>query len=109
MTEANVEAGLWQLSECMRQIRSLVAWQELAKAETRPGTPPSFRIDHRIEEDLRVQSGLFLKTAVDLHEVLNDGKNYGLREEALSRCKKRLLSLETEFSKLDPTDMFIKA
>ena len=109
MTEVNVEAGLRQLSECLRQIRSLVAWGQLVKAEARPGTPPSFRLDHCIDEDFRVQSGLFVKTAMDLHEVLREGKNYGVPDAALSPWKKRLLQLETEFSKLDLTDMFIKA
>ena len=109
MTEANVEAGLRQLSECLRHIRSLMAWAELVKAEEKPGTPPSFRIDHRIDEDLRVQSGLFLKTSMDLHEVLRESKNWGVPDAALPGWKKRLLQLEAEFSKLNLTDMLIKA
>ena len=109
MEQANVEAGLRQLSECLREIRALMAWGQLVKAEARHGTPPSFRLDHRIDEDLRVQSGLFMKTAMDLHEVLPEAKNHGARDEALSRWKKRLRELETEFSKLDLTVTFIKA
>ena len=109
MTEANVEAGLRQLSECLRQVRSLVAWGELAKAEARPGTPPSFRFDSGIDEDLRVQSGMFVKTSMELHEALGERRNSSASDKALSRWKRRLLQLETEFSKLDLTERFMKA
>jgi len=108
MKEANIEAGLRQLSESLRRIRSLVAWAELLKAEARPHTPPSMRIDHGIEADLRVQVGLFMKTSMDLREVLLEAGKEGVPEEALSRWKKRLLKLEAEFSKLDLSDRFIK-
>jgi len=108
MKDANIEAGLRQLSESLRRIRSLVAWAELLKAEARPEAPPSFRFDHGIEVDLRVQAGLFVKTSMDLREVLLEAGKEGVPEETLSRWKKRLLKLEAEFSKLDLSDRFIK-
>ena len=86
-----------------------MAWDELVKAEARPETPPSFRFDHRIEEDLRVQSSLFMETSMDLHEVLRERKNHGVPDEALSHWKKRLLQLGTEFSRLELTDMLTEA
>jgi len=109
MSEVNVEAGLGQLSACLREIQSLVSWAELIEAETRPDTPPSFRIDHHTAEDLRMQAGLFFKIAMDLHEVLNrQGQECGSGADR-ARWKKKLLDLEERIRKLRLTDRLIKA
>jgi hypothetical protein len=108
MAELNVEAGLRQLPECLREIRSLLSWAELTLSEARPGTPPSFRIDHHSQEDLRNACRAFIKTAMDLREVLGvKGKHQGSEAER-ARWKKRLLRLEEEFRKLSQADRFIK-
>jgi hypothetical protein len=109
MTEANVEAGLKELSSCLREVQSLIAWAQLAEAETKPGTPPSFRFDHRVAEDLRNQTGLFIKMAMDLHEVLHEKTHECGSEADRARWEKRLLALEDQFRALDLTGTFIKA
>ena len=109
MKSPNVLAALQDLSRCLRDIRSTLAWEELVHEETRRATPPSFRIDHHIEEDLRNQMGFFLKTAMDLHEVLNAESETSLSGEMREALKKRLRRLEEQFRKLEITDRFIRA
>jgi hypothetical protein len=109
MSEVNVEAGLKQLSAGLREVRALLEWAELAEAETRPGTPPSFRLDHHVQEDLVVQTGGFIKTAMDLAEVLSQpGGQWGTEAER-TRWKKKLFNLEEQFRKLRLRDTFIRA
>ena len=109
MKSPNVQAALQDLSRCLRDIRSTLAWEELVQQEVRPDTPPSFRIDHHIDEDLRNQTGFFLKTAMDLHEVLNAESETSLSGEMREALKKRLRRLEEQFRKLEITDRFIRA
>ena len=46
MVPVDIEAGIQKLAACLRQIESTLAWADLVDQETRPDTPPSFRIDH---------------------------------------------------------------
>ena len=71
MAHVNVEAGLRSLWTSLREMKDLLAWRELVEAEKKPGQPPSFSIDHHINEELRFQYGFFVKTALDIHEFLN--------------------------------------
>ena len=109
MAEIKVEAGLRQLSECLREIKSLLAWQELVEAETRPGTPPSFRISDHTAQDLVNKCGQFFQTAMDLRDVLNAADSRVGSRESRTRWKSRLLRAEAEFRKLNLGDRFIKA
>ena len=108
MVEVNIEAGLRQLSSCLKEIRSLLAWDDLVKAETKPGTPPSFQIDHHTAQDLLIQSGTFIKTAMDIHDVLNHNRKAAPSEQARERWKKRLARLEAGFRKLNLSERYIK-
>ncbi len=108
MKAVNISAGMRSLSECLQQIKSLLAWADLVDAEGKRRTLLSFRIDHHTEDDLRNQCGFFLKTAMDLHEILNDEGQTSLSLAVQSRLKKRLLRLEEDFGKLNLTERFIK-
>jgi len=109
MKPVNSLAALRDLSRCLRDIRSTLAWEELVREEMRRGTPPSFRIDHHIDEDLRYQTGFFLKTATDLHEVLNTESETSSSEETREALKEKLKRLEEQLRKLKITDRLIKA
>ena len=109
MKAVNLLAALQDLSRCLQEIRSTLAWEELVREEARRGTPPSFRIDHHIDEDLRSQTGFFLKTAMDLHEVLNAESETSLSGEMREALKKRLQRLEEQFRRLGVNGRFIKA
>jgi hypothetical protein len=97
MEEFNIEAGMKSLAACLREIRSLLAWAELDRAEPTPETPPSFKIDNHIGEDLRAACGFFLKTAMDLHEILNGKDAASVELAQRARWKDRLLRVEAQF------------
>jgi hypothetical protein len=40
MGDVDLEAGLRSLQESLRQIKTLLAWQQLKQAEAKPGQPP---------------------------------------------------------------------
>jgi len=107
MEPVNIMAALKDLSKCLREIRSLLAWKELAEGEAKPGTPPSFRINHHIEEDVRHQCGFFLKTTMDLHEFLNTDGRKSLSESVQEAVRKKLRRMERRFDKLKLTERFI--
>lgn len=106
-----MEAGLRGLSESVRRVKALLAWQELERSESRPGQPPSFSIDSHVEEDLRNQYSFFVKMALDLDEFLNQ-EEPGTRDEEQrqrQRWKERLSRLEEEVRKLGVGAKLIRA
>jgi hypothetical protein len=111
MEKVNVEAVLRGLSQSVRQIRALLAWQELERSESKPGQPPSFRIDNHVEEDLRNEYGFFVKMALDLAEFLErTGPGTGAEDEGQRlRWKERLSRLEEEVRKLEVGAKLIRA
>ena len=84
----------------MREIESLLAWADLQSTETSLGTPPSFIIDNHVGEDLRVTCGFFLKTATDLHEILNGKDAASVELAQRARWKDQLLRIEAQFRRL---------
>ena len=53
MGETNIAAGFRGLAQSLSRIRTLLAWQELEEAEVKPDTPPGFRVNSHLAEDLR--------------------------------------------------------
>ena len=99
MREPDLQAGLRSLRESLRQIKALLAWQQLKQAETNPDQPPGFRIADSVERDLRNEHSFFLATALQLHGVLNDSsltipeaKRQSIRSQ-LARIEQQLYSL----------------
>jgi hypothetical protein len=111
MEKVNVEVVLRGLSQSVRQIRALLAWQELERSESKPGQPPSFRIDSHLEEDLRNEYSFFVKMALDLAEFLNQEEpGTGAEEQRQrQRWKERLSRLEEEVRKLGVGAKLIRA
>jgi hypothetical protein len=72
MAEPDLEAGLRTLRKSLRQIKALLAWQQLKQSEARPGQPLAFQINDPIETDLRNEYSFFLSTSVQMHNILND-------------------------------------
>jgi hypothetical protein len=111
MEKVNVEAVLRGLSQSVRQVKALLAWQELEETERKPGQPPSFRIDSHVEEDLRNEYSFFVKMALDLAEFLNrEEPGTGAEEQRQrQRWKERLSRLEEEVRKLGVGAKLIRA
>jgi hypothetical protein len=110
MEKVNVEAVLRGLSQSVRQVKALLAWQELEETEKKPGQPPSFRIDSHVEEDLRNEYGFFVKMALDLAEFLEQTRpGAGTVDEGQRRrWKERLSRLEEEVRKLGVAEKLLK-
>jgi hypothetical protein len=99
MAEADLEAGLRSLRGSLRQIKMLLAWQQLKQAETKPDQPPGFGMPGSVETDLRNEYSFFLATALQIHGVLNDtsltipeAKRQSIRSQ-LARIEQQLYSL----------------
>jgi len=96
MEQCDIAKGLRSLSESLRRLRALLAWAELERSERKPHTPPSFRIESHVTDDLKNEYGFFIKTAVDIHDVLN-----GISKKNREPLKRRLIRLETQLHRLD--------
>ena len=88
MAEPNLEAGLKSLRESLRQIKGLLAWEQLKQSEARPGQPPAFTLNDSIEQDLRDEYSFFLSISVQIHSILNDSS------VAISEAKRQNLKLQ---------------
>lgn len=73
MVEVDLRAGLRSLRESLRQIKSLLAWEQLKRSESTPNQPPAFQISDPTESDLKNEYSFFLSTLVQVHNILNDG------------------------------------
>jgi len=100
MAEADFEAGLRSLRQSLRQIKALLAWQQLKEIESRPHTPPGFRMADSIEADLRNEYSFFLATSLQIRSILNDG-SYAIPEEKRQRIKIQLARIEQQLCRLD--------
>ncbi len=94
--KADITKGLRSLSESLQRLKALLAWVELVQAERRPHQPPSFQINHDLESEIRNEHGYFIKTAMDIHEVLE--KMPKQKRELLHR---RLMKIEGQMQLLN--------
>lgn len=68
--DVSVSAGLRQLAELLREIKSLVEWASLTAKEREENKHTEIFIDHNVAPDLRNACGMFIKLAMDLQDVL---------------------------------------
>lgn len=95
MIEPDLSAGLRSLRNSLRQIKALLAWEQLQHAETRPGQPPSFTLNDFIERDLRNEFSFFLSVSVQMHSILND-KTLAVQVPERQTIKRQLSKIEQE-------------
>jgi len=105
MAEPDLQAGLRSLRESLRQIRALLAWEQLKKAESRPGQAPAFTVYDPTETDLRTEYSFFLSTSVQIHHLLDDStiNISAVKREAF---RLRLARIEQEMNSLDLQQRF---
>lgn len=99
MAEPDFEAELMSLRNSLRQIKELLAWQQLQEAELRPHEPPGFRITDSVETDLRNEYSFFLATALQIHGVLN-GTSFIMPEEKRQSIRSQLARIEQQLYSL---------
>jgi hypothetical protein len=101
MEQCDLLKGLRSLSESLRQLETLVAWAGLERSESRPHDPPSFRFDNHTATDIRTEYSFFIKTAMDIHDILNSTKVKNVAEKKRQQWRRRLKQLETELHRLN--------
>ncbi len=101
MEKANIQGGLRSLSESLRKIRTTLEWIALKRNEQRPGDPPPVMPNDPLFNDLRTEVGWFLKTASDLHEILNNRVDFIIPSDTRESWRHHLLKREAELNLLD--------
>ena len=105
MAEADLEAGLKSLRESLRQIRALLAWEQLKQSEAHPDQPPAFQIHDSVETDLRNEYSFFLFTSVQMHTILNSSA-VGISKVKCQRIKGELAKIERRLYVLNLNQRF---
>jgi hypothetical protein len=100
MAEPDFEAGLRSLRNSLRQIKALLAWQQLQETESRPHEPPEFTITDSVETDLRNEYSFFLATALQIHGILND-TSLTIPEAKRQNIKSQLAKIEQQLYSLN--------
>jgi hypothetical protein len=100
MAQMNLDAGLRSLRESLRQMKALLAWEQLKKAEARPGRSSVLTAYDPTEVDLRGEYSFFLATSVQIHHILDDST---IRIPVVKRqaFKLRLARVQQEMDSLD--------
>ena len=107
MTEVDLQAGLRSLRASLRQIESLMAWEQLKQAEAKPGRPPAFQAYDPTETDLKNEYSSFLSTLVQIHSILNDGSS-AIEEAELQSIKRQLTKIEQQANGLNLHQRFCR-
>ena len=95
MAKADLQARLRTLRESLQQIKSLLAWEKLKKAEARPGQPPAFQVYDPTESELRDEFSFFLARLAEVRGLVDDG-SFSISEHDYKNAKRQLLKLEQE-------------
>jgi hypothetical protein len=90
------EAGLRELRASIKRMSELLEWKKLRKQEERGRrTPPSFRFQDRLEQDIKIEEGVFWKTVSDILLVLGERN-----DEIAMKARQRMARLEDEMREL---------
>ena len=101
MEQCDLPKGLRSLSVSLRQLETLAAWAGLERSESRPHEPPSFRFDNHTATDIRTEYSFFVKTAMDISDLLNSAEVKKVPEKKRQQWRRRLMQLETELHRLN--------
>jgi hypothetical protein len=103
---ASIPEGLRNLSGALSKLKELSEWARLAREEARPDDALCLRFPDDQNEDFRNQYGIFVRTAMEVKEGLNNPA-LSLSEDDRSRWHLRLRELERELRQLDLNERFI--
>ncbi len=100
MTEIDPKPGVQALRNSLDQLKTLLAWRALKRAEARPGCPLSWLGAETLQIELRNEYSFFLFTAVHLHAGLDSGAA-GLSGARHKQIKSDLAALEHQVHRLN--------
>ena len=104
----DLRAGLRSLRESLRQIKALLAWEELKQSETRPCQSPALIINDSIETELRDEYSFFLSTCLQMHSLLNDNSGSVPAAER-EKIKPQLAKIEQQMHGLNLHHRFLQS
>ena len=107
MSEQQIEAGLQSLENSLKQMKALVAWEELKRAEARPHQPPAFQIYDPTETDLRNEYSYFLSTSIKIHTILRE-HGASLSDKTRESIARQMVKIEQEVHGLNLHQRFWK-
>jgi len=91
-----IEAGLRELRASIKRMKELLEWQKLKEQEEKGRrTPPSFRFQDRLDQDIKIEEGVFWKTVSDILLVLGQRNDTTAKKQ-----RRRLVKLEKEMREL---------
>jgi DNA-binding transcriptional MerR regulator len=94
--EKQIEIGLREIRASIKRIKELLKWQKRQRQEGKGRrTPPSFRFQDRLEADIKIEDGVFWKTAFEIQDVLGERN-----DEAAKKARERMARLESEMREM---------
>ena len=106
--KADLSAGLRSLRESLRQIKALLAWEELKQSEARPDQPLALILNDPIETDLRNEYSFFLSTSVQMHRFLDDSSGSAPAAER-QKVQRQLVKIEQQLQGLNLHRRFLRS
>jgi hypothetical protein len=87
-----IEIGLRELRASIKRMKELLEWKKLKGQEEKGRrTPPSFRLQDRLEADIKIEEGAFWKSVFEIQDVL------GERDDATAeKHRQQMAKLEGE-------------
>jgi len=90
-----IEVGLRELRASIKRMGELLEWKKLKEQEERSDVPPSFRFQDRLEQDIKIEEGVFWKMVSDILLVL------GERNDATAtKARQQMARLEEEMREM---------
>lgn len=100
MVKMNLEEALASLRNSLRQIKSLLAWEQLKHSEAKSDQSPGFKMYDPTEADLRNEYSFFLSKSTEIHRILNNSKT-NVSKSKRKEMKRELAKIEREFHSLN--------
>ena len=109
MTDKQMITILQELEATVAELRSLLAWEALKRAEARPGDPPGFIPYDPAAQDIKHAYSLFLAKSLTLHHILKHPADGSATSRQREEIRRKLIALEDEFRQLDLSQRFINS
>ena len=108
MKDEDINVDLQKLQGTLDEIKALLAWEDLKRAEARATRPGGLILPNPVDQDIQNQYSGFLATSVHLHARLSEPQDLCLSENRYVLFRRRLARLQDEFRCLKLTERFIK-
>jgi len=90
-----IEVGLGELRASIKRMGELLEWEKLKSQEERSDVPPSFRLQDRLEADMKIEEGVFWKSVFEIQDALGERK-----DPTAKKARERMARLESEMREL---------